>query len=62
MLCCIRREILRRYLFKVGAVCFVFQQAGALLWGGWTVVNLLYPFGVVLSLYLFGALHIGSGA
>ena len=62
MMCCIRREILRRYLFKIGAVCFGFQQAGALLWGEWSVVNLLYPFGVVLSLYLFGALHIGSGA
>lgn len=59
LLCLVRREYLRRYLQKIGVVCLLVQQLGALLNGAWSVWNLLYPVGVVFSLYLAGVVYIG---
>lgn len=56
----VHREYLRRYLFRLGAVCLAAQQAGALLNGAWSPWNLIYPAAVILSLYLVGILQIGG--
>lgn len=55
----VRRSYLRRYLAKLGAAAFLFQQFGALIEGCWSVWNLLYPAGIILLLYLAGVAYIG---
>lgn len=55
----VRLGYLHRYLLKLGAVCLVAQQAGALVNGTWSFWNLIYPIGMILSLDLAGSLYIG---
>lgn len=55
----VRRGYLRRYLVKLGAACLIAQQLGALFDGAWSIWNLLYPLGVISSLYLVGSLSLG---
>lgn len=56
----VRRGYLRCFIVKLGTICFVLQQFGALLDGTWSAWNLIYPVGLILSLYLAGILYIGG--
>ena len=56
----VRRQYLRRYLQKLGAVCLVLQQFGAFVDGTWSFWNLIYPVGMILLLYLAGLAYIGQ--
>lgn len=55
----VHRGYLYRYLLKLGAICLTAQQFGALLNGAWSIWNLLYPAGIILSLGLVGNLYLG---
>ena len=59
LICQVRREYLRRYLLKIGILCFILQQLGALFDSAWSIWNLIYPAGMILSLYLAGVAYIG---
>lgn len=60
LLCQVRRQYLRRFLIKIGVLCFLFQQMGALFDHNWSVWTLIYPAGMILFLYLAGIAYIGK--
>lgn len=59
LFCQIRRQYLRRFLLKIGILCFLFQQLGTLFEHNWSVWNLIYPAATLLFLYLAGITYIG---
>lgn len=60
LFCQVRRQYLCRYLIKVGILCFLFQQLGALFDHSWSIWNLIYPAATLLFLYLAGLAYIGK--